>query len=75
MSNKHIKELRNMSPAELLVKVREAEKTLFDARMKRKTSQLEDINTIWKIRKNLARMKTLVGQQAKQALEVKTDGK
>ena len=67
MSNKQIKEMRNQSKAELLVKVREAEKKLFDARMKKKTGQLEDVNTIWKLRKTLARMKTLLSQQAKSA--------
>ena len=65
MSNKKIKELKNLSKAELLVKSREAEKNLFDARMKKKTGQLEDVNTLWRIRKDIARIKTLLTQQAK----------
>jgi large subunit ribosomal protein L29 len=63
MANKKIKELRNLSANELQVKLREVERGLFDARMKKKTGQLEDVNQLWKLRKELARMKTLLTQQ------------
>jgi large subunit ribosomal protein L29 len=64
MSNKKIKELKNLSKTELQVKIRETEKNLFDARMKKKTGQLEDVNQLWSLRKSLARIKTLLTQQA-----------
>lgn len=63
MSNKKIKEFKNLTKDELVVKVREVQASLFEARMKQKTGQLEDINTLWKLRKDVARMKTLLTQQ------------
>ena len=65
--SKHTTELKNMSKDELVAKVRTAEATLFETRMKQKTGQLEDMNSPWKIRKDIARMKTLLTQQAGKA--------
>lgn len=64
MANKSIKALQNLSQDELKSKFRELEASLFDAKMKRVTGQLEDTSTLWKIRKNLARIKMLQGQAA-----------
>lgn len=59
MANKRIKELRNLSADELVVKARELEKEVFQTRMKRATGQLEDSASLWRLRKDLARVKML----------------
>jgi large subunit ribosomal protein L29 len=62
MATKKNKDLKNLSKDELVAKIREAQANLFETRMKQKTGQLEEINTPWKIRKEIARMKTLLTQ-------------
>ena len=62
MTTKRFKEMKNLSKDELLAKVRELEASLFQARMKRTTGQLENVASIWKLRKDLARAKTLQTQ-------------
>ena len=64
MSNKIIKQLKNLSKDELVTKVRELEAGLFQARMKKVTGQLENTASLWKMRKELARAKTLISQVA-----------
>ena len=71
MSNKSIKELRNLSKDELATRIRETEKELFDLRMQFQTGQLENTSSIWFKRKNLARMKTLRTQAAAKQAESK----
>lgn len=63
MATKALKELKNLSANELVVKQRELEKTIFDSRMKKVTGQLSDSSTLWKLRKQLARVKTLQTMQ------------
>ncbi len=58
MSTKRSKEIQNLSSDELVTKIREIERQVFDARMKRVTGQLTDTASIWRFRKDLARMKT-----------------
>lgn len=62
MANKAMKDLKNLSANELVVKTRELEKNLFDTRMKKVTGQLADSAMIWRVRKELARVKTLQTQ-------------
>ncbi len=62
MSNKMMKELKNLSENERTVKIRELEKSLFETRMKKATGQLADPAMIWRFRKELARAKTLQTQ-------------
>ncbi len=62
MSTKRFRELKNLSKDELATKVRESEAQLFQVRMKKVTGQLEDTAMIWRLRKDLARMKMLQGQ-------------
>ncbi|MBS1961953.1 MAG: 50S ribosomal protein L29 [Bdellovibrionales bacterium] len=57
--SKAMKALKNLSANELVVKTRELEKTIFDTRMKKVTGQLADSAMIWRLRKDLARVKTL----------------
>lgn len=64
MANKKMKDLSALSIDELQVKVRENEKNWFDAKMKMATGQLENTASLWKIRKEVARMKTLISQKS-----------
>lgn len=65
MSNKIMKEMKNLSKDELVVKIRETEAQLFETRMKKVTGQLENVSSVWKMRKQLARYKTLQTQASK----------
>ena len=62
MATKRFKELKNLSKDELHAKVRELEGQIFQAKMQTVTRQLEDTSTVWKLRKDLARVKTLQTQ-------------
>lgn len=64
MANKKMKDLSALSIDELQVKVRENEKNWFDAKMKKATGQLENNASLWKIRKEVARIKTLISQKS-----------
>lgn len=59
MSTKRFKELKNLSKDELATKIRESEAQLFQTKMKQATGQLSDTATLWRLRKDIARMKTL----------------
>lgn len=65
MAHKAMKEIRNLAKAELSTKERELQAALFDAKMKKVTGQLGNPNLTWKLRKDLARVKTLQTQQGK----------
>ncbi len=62
VSSKSFRELKKLSNEELLIKVQECESQLFHVRMKWKTGQLVDTAIVWRLRKNLARIKTLQTQ-------------
>lgn len=62
MGTKRFRELKNLSKDELTTKVREIEHDLFQTRIKKVTGQLEDTAMLWRQRKDLARMKMLLGQ-------------
>lgn len=64
MATKHFKALMNLSKDELAAKSRELEAALFQARIKSTTGQLEDTASIWRLRKDLARVKMLQSQRA-----------
>ena len=65
MATKHFKELKNLTKDELLAKVRELELQLFQTKMKKATGQLTDTAMGWRIRKDIARMKSLQTSKAK----------
>jgi large subunit ribosomal protein L29 len=67
MSNKRIKELRDLSPSELGSKAREIEEGLFRARLNKATGQLSDKAMVWRMRKDLARVKTLITAKSSKA--------
>jgi ribosomal protein L29 len=62
VSTKQFKELKNLAKDELVSKLKETERQLFDVRMKKATGQLTDTASIWRLRKSLARMKMLQAQ-------------
>lgn len=64
MSTKAFKEIKKLSKDELVTKARSLEADLFKARMKGVTGQLEDTSSVWRMRKDLARVKTLMSQTA-----------
>jgi len=63
--SKQLKTLKNLSANELSVKERELQRTIFDARLKKATGQLADASLVWRLRKELARVKTLQSSGAK----------
>lgn len=63
MATKRLKELKNMSKDELVTKLRETEAALFQTKMKKVTGQLADTASIWRLRKDIARIKTLQSGQ------------
>jgi large subunit ribosomal protein L29 len=67
VSTKRFKELKSLSNDELATKIRESEAQLFQVRMKKETGQLEDTASIWRLRKDMARMKMLHAQATAKA--------
>lgn len=67
MATKRLKELRVLTKDELSTKARELEANLFSGKMKQVTGQLEDTSSIWRDRKDLARIKTLITQADRKA--------
>ena len=59
MATKRFKELKNLSNDELNTKLRETEAELFQVKMKKTTGQLTDTASLWRLRKQVARIKTL----------------
>lgn len=63
MARKKLDVMRNMSEKELNQKVLEAQKAMFENRVKLATGQLEDTAALWKNRKEIARLKTFLTQK------------
>lgn len=61
--NELVKELRALSDEELNTKIKEAKKELFDLRLKQSTGSLEKPSKIRELRKNVARMKTILAER------------
>lgn len=59
MSNKSIKTLKGLKFDELTLKANELTQSIFKARFQKSTGQLKDVSSIWKLRKELARVKTV----------------
>ncbi len=64
MANKKLEEMKNYSVKELNQKIMEAQKSLFEGKIKLATGQLENTGLNWKIRKEIARMKTFLTQKS-----------
>ena len=66
-SNKYLEDLRNKSVADLNEDLVAAKKELFNLRFQNATNQLENTGRITEVRKNIARIQTVITQKAKAA--------
>ena len=61
--NETLKELRALSDEELATKIKESKKELFDLRLKQSTGSLEKPSKLKELRKNVARMNTILTER------------
>ena len=61
--NEKLKELRTLSDEELNKKITESKKELFDLRLKISTGTLEKPSRVDELRKDIARMKTILNER------------
>jgi len=66
-SNKYVEELNNKSAADLAQELVAAKKELFNLRFQNATNQLDNTARIKEVRKNIARIQTVMTQKAKVA--------
>ncbi len=66
-TNKYINELRAKSNQELKEELVSAKKELFNLRFQNATSQLDNTAKITQVRKNIARIQTVITENAKMA--------
>lgn len=67
MSNKQWKQIKDLSPAELTTKAAELHGKYFEAKVKHGIGQLEDTGTLWRLRKEIARVRTAITAKGKNA--------
>ncbi|GLB30187.1 50S ribosomal protein L29 [Lacrimispora amygdalina] len=65
--NKYVEELKGKSVAELNVELVAAKKELFNLRFQNATNQLDNTSRIKEVRKNIARIQTVITEKAKLA--------
>jgi len=65
--NKYLEELKNKSDAELAKDLVDAKKELFNLRFQNAVNQLDNTARIKEVRKNIARIQTVMTQKAKEA--------
>ena len=63
-TNKYGEELKAKSPAELNEALVEAKKELFNLRFQNATNQLDNTSRIKEVRKNIARIQTVITEKA-----------
>jgi large subunit ribosomal protein L29 len=66
-TNKYVEELQAKSTAELSETLVAAKKELFNLRFQNATNQLDNTSRIKDVRKNIARIQTVISQKAKAA--------
>ena len=64
-------ELRDLSEEEILEKERETKEELFNLRFQHATGQLENTMRVRHVRRDLARVKTLIHEQKRMAPEIR----
>ena len=64
-TNKYVENLKAKSAAELKEELVSAKKELFNRRFQNATSQLDNTARISEVRKNIARIETVINQKAK----------
>ena len=63
--NKYVEDLKTKSAAELNEELVAAKKELFNLRFQNATNQLDNTSRIKEVRKNIARIQTVLSEQAK----------
>ena len=66
-TNKYLEDLRTKSAAELNEELTAAKKELFNLRFQNATNQLENTGRIKEVRRNIARIQTVMTQKSKDA--------
>ena len=66
-TNKYLEDLRNKSVADLNEDLVAAKKELFNLRFQNATNQLENTGRITEVRKNIARIQTVITQKTRAA--------
>ena len=64
-TSKYVEDLKNKSAAELKEELVAAKKELFNLRFQNATNQLDNTSRITEVRKNIARIQTIISEQAK----------
>ncbi len=63
-SSKYLETLRNYDAAQLNAQLVEAKKELFNLRFQNATNQLDNTGRIKEVRKNIARIQTVIAEKA-----------
>ena len=66
-TNKYVEELKAKSTAELNTELVAAKKELFNLRFQNATNQLDNTSRIKEVRRNIARIQTVITQKSKLA--------
>ena len=66
-TKEYVNELKNASVADLNAQLVEAKKELFNLRFQNATNQLDNTSRIKEVRKNIARIQTVIAQKANAA--------
>ena len=66
-TNKYVEDLKTKSAAELADELVAAKKELFNLRFQNATNQLDNTSRIKEVRKNIARIQTVITQKTKVA--------
>lgn len=64
-TNKYVEDLKSKSAAELSEELVAAKKELFNLRFQNATNQLDNTSRIKDVRKNIARIQTVISEKAK----------
>ena len=64
-TNKYVEELKNKSAAELNEELGNAKKELFNLRFQNATNQLDNTSRIKEVRRNIARIQTVISAQSR----------
>ncbi len=67
-TSKYLEELKTQSVADLKMQLVEAKKELFNLRFQNATNQLDNTSRIKEVRKNIARIQTIITEKEKKLL-------
>ena len=62
------KEIRELAPTEITTKLRETREQLLQLRMRRQTGQVEKTHELRTLRKDVARLETILNEKKRQAV-------